>query len=190
MNTRSDHRRLALLAMTGVLLVWSLAACAPTMMTPPDQAGRMPQGMPPGPNPPVLEDSFAVSSMPTGALWNVYIQGSDPDGDMSHLWVVVTQLGKRTETDIIPLVGPDQRAFSGYITIYPRGALLSPWENLRVEIRIRDRAGHLSATREQDVLMGFQTREMLHEKWAGATRHKMGTILFLLENDGGDPSYD
>jgi hypothetical protein len=188
MNTGSDHRRPALLSMTATLLLWAVTACAPTMMTPPPGAGTMGQ-MPPPPNPPVFEDSFAVSSMPSGALWNVFIQGSDPDGDMSHLWVVVSQLGKRSETETIPLVGLDQRAFSGYITIYPRGAFFSPWENLRVEIRIRDRAGHLSATREQEVQTGFQTREMLPEKWAGATRHKMGTILFNMENDDRDPNF-
>jgi hypothetical protein len=189
MDTRSDYGKLALLAMTGVLLVWSLTACAPTMMTAQDQPGRMRESMPLGPNPPVLEDSFAVSSMPTGALWNVFVRGFDPDGDMSHLWVVVTQLGKRAQTEIIPLVGPDQRAFSGYITIYPRGAFFSPWENLRVEIRIRDKADHLSATREQDVQMGFQTREMLPPQWADASRHKMGTVLFDMENDDGDSHF-
>jgi hypothetical protein len=188
MNTRSGHGRPVLLSMA-ILLLWTVTACAPLMMTPPQGAGPMSGQMPPPPNPPVLEDSFAVSSMPTGALWNVFIQGSDPDGDMSHLWVVVTQLGKRSETENIPLVGQDQRAFSGYITIYPRGAHFSPWENLRVEIRIRDKAGHLSASREQDVQMGFQTREMLPEKWADATRHKMGTILFNMENDDGDPRF-
>jgi hypothetical protein len=190
MNTRSDHRRRVLLATTGVLLAWNLAACAPTMMTPPGEASKIAHGMPSAPNPPVFEDSFAVSSVPIGALWNVFVAGSDEDGDMSHLWIVVTQLGKRSETESIPLVGPDQRAFSGYITIYPRGALFSPWENLRVEIRIRDKAGHLSARREQNVQMGFQTHEMPPPQWADAARHKMGTILFDLQNDDGDFGYD
>jgi hypothetical protein len=189
MSTRSHHGRLALLAMTAVLL-WSLTACAPAVMAPPDQAGKMPRGEPPAASPPVLEGSFAVSAIPSGALWNVLIQGSDPDGDMSHLWVVVTQLGKRSESENIPLVGPDQRAFSGCITIYPRGSLFSPWENLRVEVRIRDKAGHLSAPRAQEVQMGFQTRETLPPRWADATRHQMGTILFNLENDDGDLGYD
>jgi hypothetical protein len=190
MNTRSEIRRLALLTMTGILFVWSVMGCAPTMMTPTPEAGRMPQAMPSPSDPPILEDSFAVSSMPNGALWNVFIQGSDPGGDMSHLWVVVTQLGKRDVTEIVRLVGPDQRGFSGYITIYPRGAQFSPWENLKVEIRIRDRAGNLSARAEHQVLIGFQTREMLPAKWASATHHKLGTILFDLENDDGDRGFE
>lgn len=186
MSTRSKTKRFAILATAGAWIALSIAACASATMTTLPQTGGGSRAAPVSSSPPVLEDSFAVSSLPTGAVWNVFVQGSDPDGDMSHLWVVITQLGKRIQTETVPLVGPDQRAFSGYFTIYPRGNLFSPWENLRVEIRIRDRAGNLSAKAEHEAQIGFQTREMAPAKWAGATHHKLGTILFDLENDGGN----
>lgn len=186
MSTRRSTLHRSLLALAGGLIVWTTTACAPSMMTPQSGPSGMPQAMPVPSSPPVLEDSFAVSSIPSGAVWNVFVQASDPEGDMDHLWIVVTQLGKRVITENLVLTGPDRRAFSGYFKVYPRGARFSPWENLRVEIRIRDRAGNLSARAEHETQMGFQTREMVPAKWASATRHSLGTILFDLEGEDAD----
>lgn len=186
MRTATGMSRLALFGATAIVLAWSLTACAQTMMTAPPQAppGPQPMGGPPGA--PVIEDSFAVSSMPKGALWNVYLQASDPAGDMSHLWVVVRQLGKKEVTETIRLTGPNQRAFSGFVTVYPRGAVFSQWENLDITVRIRDRAGNLSERAEHQVQMGWQTREMLPAKWSNATHNQLGTVLIDLESDN-DP---
>lgn len=187
MDTRASTRgQYALFVTAGLLLLWSITACTPAMMSHPG-AGPMPGQMAAGPNPPLLEDIFAASAVPRGGVWNVFVKGSDPDGDMSHLWVIVSQLGKRSESETIALKGSDQRAFSGYFTIYPRGANFSPWEDLRVTVRIRDRAGHLSETREVETRLGFQTREMLPAKWADSARYWLGTILFDLAGDNGDP---
>ncbi len=186
MRTATGKNRLTLLGPAAMVIAVALTACASTMMPAPPQAGADPRTAPGSAGAPVIEDSFAVSSMPNGALWNVYLQASDPAGDMSHLWVVVRQLGKKEVTETIPLTGPNQKAFSGFVTVYPRGAVFSQWENLDITVRIRDRAGNLSGRVEHQVQMGWQTREMPPAKWASATHNQLGTILIDLESDN-DP---
>ena len=103
---------------------------------------------------------------------------------MSHLWVVVTQLGRHSETHLVPLRGPDQTAFAGFLTL-DTPSWIRRWEFVRVEVRVRDRAGNLSDKATFEAQVGFATREVLPPQWADATRNHLGTLLFQFREDGG-----
>jgi hypothetical protein len=159
-----------------------LSGCAPVTMTP---AG-VPQPQAIGPaHAPLLEDGFAVSSLWGGETWRIFLRGSDPDGDMLHLWVVVTQLGKRTDTEIIPLKGRNQVEFAGFLTLETPSWIRS-WEFVRVEVRVRDRAGNLSDKVTLEARIGSPTSERLPSEWADAAQHHLGVLFFQFEDDNGN----
>jgi hypothetical protein len=130
--------------------------------------------------PPQFEDSFAVSSIWPGENWRIFVKGSDPDGDMTHIWVVVSQLGGNMWSNhIIRLKGNESKAFDGYITLptphfFPRRG----WEYVRVEMKIRDKTGVYSQPRVQELEIGSPTREYLPSEWRSAGNHSLGTLFF------------
>jgi hypothetical protein len=159
-----------------------LTGCAPVAMMPVE--APQPQAVGPA-HAPVIEDGFAVSSLWGGETWRVFLRGSDPDGDMSHLWVVVTQVGKHTDTEIIPLKGRNQQEFSGYLTL-DTPAWIRTWDAVRVEVRIRDRAGNLSEKVTLEAQIGFPTRERLPSEWASAAQYHLGVLFFQFQDDNGN----
>ncbi|NLI81660.1 MAG: hypothetical protein GX443_08235 [Deltaproteobacteria bacterium] len=133
---------------------------------------------------PVISDSFAVSSI-QGGPWLVFVEGTDPRGDMQILWFEVTQLGGRNSTEIITLRGQNRRGFSGYVAIHMPFRIFG-WQTVRAEIRIKDADGYYSEKRTHQVDVGIPTREALPEKWRPALANKLGDIYFEFERDRGD----
>lgn len=129
---------------------------------------------------PEIEDSFAVSSLWGGDIWRVFVQGSDPAGDMKYIWAEITQVGSKNSSEIVPLKGDARRRFSGYLALYTPHYLRS-WETVKVEIRIRDEAGNYSNVRTHEVTIGAPTKEGIPEKWAQAAQNRIGTIFFDFE---------
>ena len=139
-----------------------------------------------GPNDPVLEDVFAQSRIPNGGLWRVFVQGADPDADMAGLWVTTTQLGKKSQVDFILLRGEDRRAFAGYLEIPTPPLFHLGWDYVRVEIRIRDEAGHYSRELEAEAQLGYTSSQAIPEKWRQAAQHRLGGIYFEFESPASD----
>jgi hypothetical protein len=148
---------------------------------------------PPGPNPPLFTDSFALSSIWDGETWAIFVEGNDPDGDMKHIWVVVSQYGGNMWSDhFVLLRGENRRQFSGYLALYtPR--LRQGWERVRVDMKIRDEAGHYSNERSQEVLIGADPNEPIPEKWRQAAQNRLGTLFFhfdLRQADNGRSQHE
>jgi hypothetical protein len=143
---------------------------------------------PAGPNPPRIDGTFAVSSMWLGKTWEIFVEGSDPDGDMDYIWAEVSQLGGHMwDQHLIRLKGSDQARFKGVIEL-PTPSFFSRkiWETLRVTLRLRDRAGHYSDPVTLEVELGAPTRQPVPERWAEARSHKLGTIFFDFDLDRAD----
>ena len=177
---QDKHRFVKFVFMSVAFLM--LTGCAPFAMMPVE--APQPQAVGPA-HAPVIEDGFAVSSLWGGETWRVFLRGSDPDGDMSHLWVVVTQLGKHTETEIIPLRGRNQMEFAGFLTLDTPSWIRS-WEFVRVEVRIRDRGGNLSEKVTLEARIGSPTREGLPSEWADAAQYHLGVLFFQFQDDNGN----
>jgi hypothetical protein len=133
---------------------------------------------------PVLEDMYAHSYIPNGGLWKVYVQGSDPAGNMTGLWVTTTQLGKKTQDDFIPLKGEDRSAFSGFIEIPTAAFFNLAWDFVRIDVRIKDAAGHYSREGSVEAELGHVSNRETPAKWASA--HRLGSIIFHFENPNSD----
>lgn len=133
---------------------------------------------------PVLEDSFAFSSI-QGGPWLIFLEGSDAGGDMRYFWFEVTQLGGRSSTEIVYLRGQNRRSFSGHVAIYFPAPFVG-WKTVRAEIRIKDTDGNYSAKRVHEVKVGMPTRETLPDKWRPALGNRLGNIYFDFEVDRDD----
>ena len=140
-------------------------------------------------NAPEFLDSFAVSSVWPGQNWQIYVKGADPNGQMDHIWVVVSQLGGNMWSNhVIPLKGDERKSFSGYINLpIPNFIRHTSWEYLTIEMKIRDASGNYSQKRVQELTIGSPTKESVPTEWRSAENRQLGTIFFDfdLDHDGG-----
>lgn len=180
--------KMNLLGFLAVLLgVGFLFGCSPAFQG----AAREP-GPPAGPNPPKIDGAFAVSSMWLGKTCEIFVEGSDPDGDMDYLWAEVSQLGGHMwDQHLIRLKGPDQKRFKGVIEM-PTPSFFSRkiWETVRVTLRIRDRAGHYSEPKTLEVELGKPTRETVPDAWKEARQYRLGVIFFDFDLDRAENGKD
>ena len=95
---------------------------------------------------PTLETSFASKELPSKDVWEVYIKGYDPDGDLRfiQLWLNV---GGFSSTPNRIWVKRDQRGeISGYLRLHTGqigGEAYQPWK-LNLQVSLVDRAGNHS----------------------------------------------
>jgi hypothetical protein len=142
----------------------------------------------PGGNPPVFEDSFAVSSVWPGQDWHIFVKGSQSEGQMDYIWVVVSQLGGNMwYNELVRLKGNEQKNFEGYITLpIPRFFPKRSWEYVTVEMRIKDKAGRYSEKRVHELEIGSSTKEVLPAEWQSAAHRELGTLFFRFDLDQAD----
>jgi hypothetical protein len=109
---------------------------------------------------PVITASFASKQAPGGENWLVYINASDPDGDMDQIFCSVDfQAGIDHPYPIsITKVKSDQgRNLSGYLHLGTPE--LDRPINLTLRLQIRDKAGHFSAPVSFEVNIIDQSRK-------------------------------
>jgi len=140
-------------------------------------------------NAPELLDSFAVSSVWPGQDWHIFVKGADPNGQMDHIWIVVSQLGGNMWSNhVIPLKGDDRKSFSGYINLpIPNFISHRGWEYVEIEMKIRGNDGNYSQKRVLELTIGSPAKESIPSEWQSAQNRQLGTIFFDfdLDHDGG-----
>ena len=169
------------------LLLVLVIACAPATVPIAPPAAESPAALP------ELQDSFAVADLRPGQTWQIFLEGSDPNGDMKDIWIVASQIGGTVwENQFIALRGENRRRFLGYVALPTPLTLYrssTGWETVRVEVRIRDGAGQYSQSRVHEVVIGKHTAQAVPAKWSQAANHKMGTIFldFDLDRESNQP---
>ena len=125
----------------GVVVLLLTAGCA-TMMSFEEREKTY------GKEAPVLTGTFASKQVRPGETWKIYLEASDPGGDMHRIVAVVHQPGfgpyQASYTKIREGTGKE---LSGYIYLNTSGPYGSEWQNfisLSVTVQIQDRAGHFS----------------------------------------------
>jgi hypothetical protein len=164
-----------------------IMACAPGTVPIAPPAAEGPSA------PPELLDSFAVADLRPGQTWQIFLEGSDPNGDMKDIWFVASQIGGTVWVNqFVVLQGENRRRFMGYVELPTPLSLYrssTGWETVRVEVRIRDGAGQYSQARIHEVVIGKYTAEAVPAKWRPAFQHKLGTIFldFDLDREPNQP---
>lgn len=140
---------------------------------------------------PVITQSFASQQVTMRENWRVYINASDPDGDMDQIVCYVDfQAGLLQPYPIsFTKVGNDQQKnLSGYLYLDTSG-LLRPISIVLV-VQVKDKAGHVSAPVSLSVNIGMPSqkqKEILQEDPPrGVFQDKnLGPIMVVLTSDIG-----
>lgn len=112
-----------------------------------------------GQNRPAIEVSYADKHITPGDIWRIYLKGSDPDGDLVHIQILM-EAPCGPITPIRLTIGSGQgSSLSGYLTLNTLELgghvqdLFHGWVYLWVTLE--DRAGHLSNTQVFPLYFAF-----------------------------------
>ena len=150
---------------------------------------------PGGGEPPVILDFYGSESVRPGATWKVFLEGTDPDGDIQSIIAQLSQPGiGYYPTDFTYIKGADREGFVGYLILRtPRDYNLLQ-EYVEVKLSLMDCEGNkseaVSLTLRFDNKSGYGSQEV-PEKWQDADKRKLGTIMVEIRSvirdfQGGD----
>ena len=95
---------------------------------------------------PVITQSFASTKVWPGQTWRVYLNASDPNGEMKNIFAIVDQPGVGPYPLSITRIGKENRKeMSGYLYL----VTATPWYslsfvNLTLTIQVQDKSGNFS----------------------------------------------
>jgi len=132
---------------------------------------------------PVITASFASKQLRPGDTWKIYLQASDPDGDMDQIACTLTQPGKGDYFPGFIKIGKENdQELSGYLYLNTMSREGSGWMNflnVTLTVQIRDKAGHYSES--VHFPLAFQDRFMQEAPPAGVFKEQdLGPIMVLL----------
>ena len=94
---------------------------------------------------PVITQSFASEEVRLGETWKIYLNASDPNGEMTKIYAIVEQPGQVNPVSITKISKENAKELSGYIflsTAPPATPL--DGTSLNLTIQIQDRSGNFS----------------------------------------------
>jgi len=100
-----------------------------------------------GKGPPVITQAFASKEIRPGEAWKVYLNVSDPNGEMKNIYAVVSQPGVgEYPISIIRVKQENRKELSGYIYL-PTSAAWYPMDyvNLSLRVEVQNKSGNFSA---------------------------------------------
>ncbi len=94
---------------------------------------------------PVITHSFASGEMRVGDSWKIYLNASDPDGEMIRIFATVEQAGRSYPVSIRRVSKENGKEFSGYLYLSTTSSE-SALDGLSITLRIQiqDRSGEFS----------------------------------------------
>ena len=140
---------------------------------------------------PIIKESFASKQVRMGENWRVYLNASDPGGDMNQILCSIdfqAGLQQPYPISITKIEKDEQKDLSGYLYLGTSG--LERPISIRMSVTIKDKAGHFSAPVEfsLDIVQPSQKeREIRREEPPrGIFQDKnLGPIMIVLTSDIG-----
>lgn len=136
---------------------------------------------------PVITESYAPREIRLGDTWKVYLQASDPDGDMKAVYCFLEQPGPGPYPVSITRIPEDQRReLSGFLFLNTGGVAGFPFGNLLLKLQIQDLAGNYSEP--VSFSLSFNPRAQQEEAPPGLFQDKeLGPIMITLTS--GSPGF-
>ena len=94
---------------------------------------------------PVITQSFAAGEIRVGETWKIYLNASDPDGEMIKIYGIVDQPGQTYPLSITRVSKENAKELSGYLylsTARPATPLVGT--SITLTVQIQDRSGNFS----------------------------------------------
>jgi hypothetical protein len=97
-------------------------------------------------SPPVITNSFAATEVSHGDKWKIYVEASDPDGDMRRFVYTISLGGAGRGVYYVPIRKAYRERMLEYldVIIAPPQTAQAEWGNLTLTLYIRDGAGNSS----------------------------------------------
>jgi len=95
---------------------------------------------------PVITQSFASTKVWPGETWKVYLNASDPNGEMKNIFAIVEQPGVGPyPLSIVRIKEENRKEMSGYLYL----VTATPWYplsfvNISLTIQVQDKSGNFS----------------------------------------------
>lgn len=125
----------------GLVLTLLVAGCATAMNAQEKDASS-------GRAAPSITGYFAAGEIRGGDTWKIYLNASDPDGDMKYIVASIDQAGLGAYSASYTRIAKERRKeFSGYVylnTMSSASYTSTIFYNLSLTIQIQDRAGNFS----------------------------------------------
>ena len=137
----------------------------------------------------VITETFASKQMRPGDTWKIYLNASDPGGDMNKIVVLVNHPGLGPyPISFTKIKEGNGKELSGYIYLNTSGPYGSDWQNflaISVTVQIQDRAGHFSEP--VSFPLSFQNRYTQDPPPPGKFKEEsLGPILVVLRPPDSD----
>jgi len=131
---------------------------------------------------PVITRSFASEKIRLGDTWKVYLNASDPDGEMQAIVCTLEQSGVGVPPVGLTKVPTSARQqLSGYVYLNTAGAQGLNNTGLRMKIQIRDKSGNYSAP--VSFSLTFDPRSRAEDPPAGIFQERaLGPIMITLSS--------
>lgn len=101
-----------------------------------------------GGSPPVIIHGFASEELSHGDIWKIYVEASDPDGDMRQFVCVFYHAGYGYySADYVVIKKPHREKMKGYLDFFSSagaGLWLPEWTQLSLTVYILDKGGNTS----------------------------------------------
>jgi hypothetical protein len=110
-----------------------------------------------GSNVPVITNSFAAQKIRAGDLWKIYLEASDPDGDMKTIVCSIDQPGVSYPSSFTRIREGQRKNLSGYIFLTTKPGI--NLVNLTLNVQIMDEAGHYSAPVSFRLVFGSKAKQ-------------------------------
>jgi len=137
---------------------------------------------------PVITQAFASKEVRPGVAWKVYLNVSDPNGEMKNIYAIVDQAGVgQYPVTTIRIKEEDRKELSGYI--YLPGT--SQWGqlefvNITLTVQVQDQNGAFSAPAVFP--LKFSSRASQEEPPQGVFKEQeIGPIMIRLKTIDGGP---
>ena len=138
---------------------------------------------------PVIHQSFAAKQIWRGQTWKVYLNVSDPDGDLKDIVCTIDQAGAGIyPASITKISEENQKELSGYIYLNTQPFYDLAFENLTLTVQIQDKAGHYSQPANFPLL--FSATSQQEPPPSGVFKEAdLGPIMIHLRSiqDGDEP---
>jgi hypothetical protein len=138
---------------------------------------------------PAITQSFASKEVRPGETWKIYLNASDPKGDMKRIFAVIDQLGVgEYPVSTIRVKGKNDKEVFGYIYLYTSAPGFSgEFVKLTVTVQVEDKSGRLSQPAVFPLFM--QSRATQEAPPQGVFKEEaIGPIMVQLRNIPGGVS--
>jgi hypothetical protein len=135
---------------------------------------------------PVITQAFAAKEISPRQNWKIYLNVSDPNGEMKNIYAIVDQPGVgEYPLRIIKIKEGNQKDLSGYLYLITSTPFALEFINITLTVQVQDKSGIFSAPRVFPLL--FNSRATQEAPPEGVFKEQdLGPIMIRLRTvDGG-----